>query len=199
MLPSCADDPLQLLDRPRRHLRAAHAIGCTAITLGIAWCATAMHERTSERSRDSVGSRGVSLQPSTSSIARPDQFVSGLTPLDLAVFDAPLWVASPEPPKPPKPPVPEVAPPLRLRLVGIEVDQAGSTALLFDPDAAMIVRAAIGDTVGRGAAGQTVRSIDAAAVVLESPDRRFVHRLELRQRVSLKPSSISAGGERGVP
>ncbi|MGH7245261.1 MAG: hypothetical protein ACREJD_17750 [Phycisphaerales bacterium] len=105
--------------------------------------------------------------------------------LDLALFNAPLWVAPPKPAEPEMPPPPIVPPPLRLQLVGVELDQTRPRALLFDPDAAAIVHVAVGEV----AKGFVVRSIDDAAVVLESADRRFSHRLEIRQRVSLAPGS----------
>jgi len=90
-----------------------------------------------------------------------------LSPLNLAAFDAPVWLVprAPEPPpiaaSPPPPP-----PPLKLQLLGVSVeaspDGAIYRAVLYDPDADAICVAAAGEAV----AGRRVTRVTASDVTL---------------------------------
>jgi len=181
-----------LLQRPRQRLRMVHSVGCAVIALSVLWCAFGAAEWR-RSSRIDVGRVPTNKHAAVSNDAM--KLAPKLASLDLALFDAPLWVVPPRLPEPEKPPVPVAPPPLRLQFVGIEVDPSRPRAILFDPDAVAILRAAVGEAVG----AHRVRSIDASTVVLESADRRFSHRLEVKQLVSLAPGSGGAIKEREAP
>lgn len=83
-------------------------------------------------------------------------------PLDLAAFQAPLWVAPIPPPAPPPPPPPP--PPLKLQLIAITTGEDGShnarAALIFDPDQNKLFTLTVGQTIG----GRTVTKITESGV-----------------------------------
>lgn len=73
---------------------------------------------------------------------------SAPTPLNLAAFRVPLWVAPIPPPTPPPPSPPP--PPLKLQLIAIARDStnAALSATLFDPDTGKILTVAEGQPIG---------------------------------------------------
>ena len=77
--------------------------------------------------------------------------------LDLAAFDAPIWVAPP--PDPPAAAPPE---PLRLQLLAVFRDGEELRAALYDPDSDRLCIVASGDTVG----GRVIERVLADAVAL---------------------------------
>ena len=90
-------------------------------------------------------------------------------PLDLAAFNAPLWV---DPPRPviAKADAPAPLPPLRLQLVAILNAPAPSgtvaaapLAILYDQDADKLVTVATGDVVG----GRTITAVDPGGVTVQ--------------------------------
>jgi hypothetical protein len=86
-----------------------------------------------------------------------------LTPLDLAAFRAPLWVAPPPPPPAPAPPAPAPPPPpLKLQLLAVVSEGGVYKAALYDPDADRITIAGPGDTI----AGRTIKEVRAGDVTL---------------------------------
>ncbi len=77
----------------------------------------------------------------------PTQTPSTPTPLNLAAFRAPLWVAPIPPPAAPPPPPPP--PPLKLQLIAIARDPADTlSATLFDPDTAKLLTVTEGQSIG---------------------------------------------------
>ncbi len=115
----------------------------------------------------------------------------GRAGIDLAVFNAALWV---QPAKPPEPvmvaaiPPASPPPPLKLQLIGLESSERNeSVAVLFDPDAAKMIRGSAGDRVGR----YVIRAIDAEGVALEDDEYpgKPKQTLRMKSRISLQPGS----------
>ena len=89
-------------------------------------------------------------QPERTATPAPDR-------LDLAAFDAPIWLAPPPEPTPPAPPAP-----LRLQLLAVFRDGDELRAALYDPDSDRLRIVASGDTVG----GRVIERVLADAVSL---------------------------------
>ncbi len=71
--------------------------------------------------------------------------------LDLAAFNAPLWVTPPPPPTviaAPAPPPPPPPPPLRWQLLAIVREGSGYRALVYDPETDKVLSLAEGDESG---------------------------------------------------
>ena len=114
--------------------------------------------------------------------ARPN-----LPPLDIAPFDAPVWLAPPAPPpvevaaKPTPPP-----PPLRLELLGIVRENDAYKAVVYDPDTDKVTVLASGDTL----AGRTVGNITAVTVAIR--DGAGIRTLTLK---NTSPPTGPGGGD----
>lgn len=108
-------------------------------------------------------------------------------PLQLAVFQTPLWVAPIPPPAPPAPPPPP--PPLKLQLIAItsgpseHPDARG--ALIFDPEQNKLFTVAAGDAIS----GRTILRI--TDVIVELSDTTGTRQLSLKGSSSSAPTSIS--------
>jgi hypothetical protein len=121
--------------------------------------------------------RSVTLDPPAPGIREPH------AALDLRAFDAPIWVAPPTAPvqaaAPPEPP-PKPAPPVRLQLVGIIREAAGSGTVLraavYDPDLDKLLILSHGQRLG----DRTVSAI--TEHVVELSDGRATTRLRLEDR-----------------
>lgn len=97
-------------------------------------------------------------------------------PLDLAAFNAPLWVAAPEPPPPAAPPPPPPPPaPVRIQLLAIVRGDDGPRAALYDPDSDTLATLGAGGTIGRC----TVEEVTASSVRLK--DGENTHTLSLEE------------------
>lgn len=87
-------------------------------------------------------------------------------PLDLAAFQAPLWVAPIPPPTPPPPPPPP--PPLKLQLIAITSSardgQGELAALIYDPDLSKLFTLTAGQVIG----GRTIVRVTESSVELRS-------------------------------
>lgn len=98
-------------------------------------------------------------------------------PLDLAAFNAPLWVAPPPPPPPvvaSVPPPPPPVPPLRWQLLAIVREGESWRAIVYDPDADRVLSLGEGE---RSGARQVARVTPAG---LEVRDAGGVRTLALR-------------------
>ncbi|GMV25105.1 MAG: hypothetical protein AMXMBFR58_11360 [Phycisphaerae bacterium] len=86
-------------------------------------------------------------------------------PLDLAVFDGPIWLAPPPPTTPaevaakPAPP----PPPLKLELLGILREGDSFKAVVYDPDTDKVAVLSAGDTL----AGRTINAVTADTVAIK--------------------------------
>lgn len=118
-------------------------------------------------------------------------------PLDLAAFQAPLWVAPIPPPAPPAPPPPAPPPPpLKLQLIAITTgEEAGGgtaantfTALIYDPDQGKLFTLSAGQVI----TGRTIVRITESLVELreESAGRAdgLVRTLSLKSEASKPPT-----------
>src|SRR5262245_2915336 len=105
------------------------------------------------------------VQPLLPEMNADNELATAAGPLDLSVFDAPVWIVAAAPPPPaPLPPEALPPPPLRLQLLGIIRNQSDGAyrAALYDPDADKVFVVASGDPV----AGRLVKSIEPRAVLL---------------------------------
>ncbi len=105
--------------------------------------------------------------------------------LDVAAFNAPLWVAPPtQPPPPPAPSVvatPPPPPPLKWQLLAIVREGDAYKALVYDPDADKVLTLAEGDHAGpRRVARITPTSVDVR-------DGAGVRTLALREQAGGRP------------
>jgi hypothetical protein len=121
------------------------------------------------------------MPPAISPSRTSEHQVPSVAPLDIASFDAPLWVIPPSPvatAAEPAPPPPE--PVTKLQLVGIvrERHEGVETlrAALYDPGSDRIVLVADGEKVGT----QTVRAVTDSAV--ELTNGRSISKLVLDER-----------------
>lgn len=107
----------------------------------------------------------------TVDVAPVDPRMHQLPPLNLAAFDAPVWVVPPAPEPPvvaaPPPPPP---PPLKLQLLGVSVEQTVDgpvyRAVLYDPDVDAIHVVAAGESV----AGRRVTRVTSSDVSIALGD-----------------------------
>jgi hypothetical protein len=100
--------------------------------------------------------------PSTDPVAAPQQHDDAPPPVDLAAFNAPLWVAPPPPPAP----APVVAappkPPLKLQLIAIVREGEARKAAIYDPDQDRLFIVGKGDSV----AGRVIEEVRASDLTL---------------------------------
>lgn len=118
-----------------------------------------------------------------------------ITPLNLASFDAPVWLTRLE--APPPAPIPEAkptppAPPPRLELVGIERSQNDDgtpvfRAVLYDLDAKRILVVKAGDRLERSA--RTIATVTPTALTIT--DGASTHTLALKAPPPMPPPSSS--------
>jgi hypothetical protein len=100
--------------------------------------------------------------PSIEPVATPQQHDGAPAPLDLAAFNAPLWVAPPPLP----PPAPVVAappkPPLKLQLIAIVREGEARKAAIYDPDQDRLFIVGKGDSI----AGRVIEEVRASDLTL---------------------------------
>jgi len=116
--------------------------------------------------------------------------------LDLAAFQAPLWIAPPAPPAPAPTPKPEPPPPpLRLQILAIvrnSDDEQGDRALLYDPDTDKPIWVRGGQVIG----SRTVERVSSDSVRIRDGTR--LRTLALRERQNsgslLEQSLRNSGG-----
>lgn len=138
--PTSPTGVLERLDRARVATRRGRVACVFAVVAAGVWAFWPLHDA-------ALGEHG-SPAPQASSVDAPP---SALPPLDVAVFDAPVFtstvdevVAAATPPAPPPPP-------LKLQLLGITQDPAQDAALvatLYDPDSDSVRRAVAGESLG---------------------------------------------------
>ncbi len=160
-----APDPLAL---SRRRTRAVLCVCVAAVAASAAW------------SLNPVAVPAIEAKATDPDRALLDTGLAADTeaaPIDLAVFDAPLWrIVEAPPPPAPKPVVqapPPPPPPLKLQLLGIRSDGDQRRAVLYDPDQDRVFIVASGESI----AGREVDSITEASVLLR--DRSGVRTLAL--------------------
>lgn len=152
------------------------ALVCAMIAAVAAWWAWAVPER---QLPIAEGNEAPSGRVSASAEA------ARAASLDLAAFQAPLWVAPPAPPAPPPPapkPEPEPPPPvLKWQLLAIvsgptEASESGTLrAMIFDPETDSIIELAAGQRHG----GRTIEAIEGGSVTVR--EGRHAVRLTLAE------------------
>jgi len=128
------------------------------------WPASTSSPSTSQTASNASGLSSPSTTPGTSES----------TPLDLAAFDAPLWVNPPQPVVAKAEPPPAPPPPWKAQLLAISRDAEGSLrAIFYDEAKDSLVTVAEGGTI----VGRTVQRIDERGVTME----QSAQRIELRR------------------
>lgn len=166
---------LDPLARSRRKTRTTMIAGGALMTLALTWTLWPAGTSSTATSQSTSSIRGRNT-PSTT----PGTLDSAA--LDLAAFNAPLWVNPPQPVVAKAEPPPAPPPPWKAQLLAITRDADGPfKAIFYDEAKDALVTVAEGGTV----VGRTVQSIDERGVSMEPNAqridlRRDPHRAALR-------------------
>lgn len=182
--------PSDPLARAQRRTKRVAAFAITAVTIAGVWAFWP--------ARNASGSQDLGAPPKPTTELSSAAVLATTEPINLAAFDAALWIDPPAPIVDAAPTPPPAPAPLRAQLIAIAGSVSSATpstgadsgrtlsAIFYDPDADVLRTLRTGDRID----GRTIDAIDAHGVTISLADA--AQRLELRPGESRRAKEHAA-------